>query len=110
RNVVNLQLAPNGKYVVATVSEPATGAKNIIVPNYVTESGYTEDIPGRSKVGDTQNRTRLVVINAENGDTKNVDHGQRLAVTPPPQRTEMNPTEQPRVSTGSYTQRSQPAA
>src|SRR6185503_10988164 len=105
QNVLNLNLSPDGKYVIATVSEPATGAKNIIVPNYVTESGYTEDIPGRSKVGDTQNRTRLVVINTENGDTKNVDHGQRLPTAPPPQRTEMNATEQQRVSTGSGSDR-----
>ena len=105
QNVINLNLSPDGKYVIATVSEPGTGSKNTIVPNYVTESGYTEDIPGRSKVGDTQNRTRLVVINSENGDTKNVDHGQRLPAAAPPQRTEMNPTEQPRVNTGSASDR-----
>jgi dipeptidyl aminopeptidase/acylaminoacyl peptidase len=113
QNVLNLNLSPDGKYVIATISEPGTGSKNTIVPNYVTESGYTEDIPGRSKVGDTQNRTRLVVINTENGDTKNVDHGQRLPAAAPPQRTEMNPTEQQRVITGSGRdwidpQRSQP--
>ena len=79
QNAINLNLSPDGKYVIATVSEPATGAKNTIVPNFVTESGYTEDIPGRTKVGDAQNRTRLVIINAETGETKNVDHGQRLA-------------------------------
>jgi dipeptidyl aminopeptidase/acylaminoacyl peptidase len=98
QNVINLNLSPDGKYVIATVSEPATGSKNTIVPNYVTESGYTEDIPGRSKVGDTQNRTRLVVISTESGDTKNVDHGQRLAAAAPPQRTEMNATGQQGVS------------
>jgi hypothetical protein len=76
-NVVNLQLAPNGKYVIATISEPAAGAKNIIVPNYVTESAYTEDIPGRSKVGDVQARTRLMIIDVETGEAKNVDHGQK---------------------------------
>jgi hypothetical protein len=70
------------------------------MPNYVTESGYGRNIPGRSKVGDTQNRARLVVINTENGDTRNVDHGQRLPAAAPPQRTEMNPTEQSRASTG----------
>jgi dipeptidyl aminopeptidase/acylaminoacyl peptidase len=112
QNVINLNLSADGKYVIATVSEPATGSKNTIVPNYVTESGYTEDIPGRSKVGDTQNRARLVVINAETGDTKNVDHGQRLPATPPPQRTEMNATDQQRANTGgggdrTETQRSQ---
>ena len=78
QNVVNLSLSPDGKYVIATVTEPGTGSKNTIVPNFVTESGYTEDIPGRTKVGDTQNRTRLTIINVETGETKNIDHGQRL--------------------------------
>src|SRR5436190_3427585 len=114
QNVINLNLSPDGKNVIATVSEPSTGSRNTIVPNYVTESGYTEDIPGRSKVGDTQNRARLVVVNVETGEIKTVDHGQRLAAAPL-QRTEMNATEQPRVSTGSVsdrgdTQRSQPPA
>jgi dipeptidyl aminopeptidase/acylaminoacyl peptidase len=90
QNAVNLNLSPDGKYVIATISEPGAGSKNTIVPNFVTESGYTEDLPGRTKVGDTQNRTRLVIINVETGETKNVDHGQRLPASPPPQRTELN--------------------
>jgi len=88
RNVTNLQLAPNGKYVVATVSEPPSGAKNIIVPNYVTESAYTEDISGRTKVGDVQGRTRLMIIDVETGESKNVDHGQKLVTVPQTQTTE----------------------
>jgi len=105
QNVVNLNLSPDGKYVIATINEPGAGSKNTIVPNYVTESAYTEDIPGRNKVGDTQNRTRLVVINVETGETKNVDHGQKLPATAPPQRTEMNATDPQRVSTGSGSDR-----
>ncbi|PYS87346.1 MAG: S9 family peptidase, partial [Acidobacteria bacterium] len=98
QNVVNLNLSPDGKYVIATITEPATGSKNTIVPNFVTESGYTEDISGRTKVGDTQGRTRLTIINVETGETKPIDHGQRLPATPATQRTEMNATEQARVS------------
>jgi dipeptidyl aminopeptidase/acylaminoacyl peptidase len=94
QNAIALNLSPDGKYVIATVSEPATGSKNTIVPNYVTESAYTEDISGRTKVGDTQGRTRLMIIDAETGETKSIDHGQRLPATPPAQRTEMNTTEQ----------------
>src|SRR5262252_7291040 len=37
QNVINLNLSPDGKYVIATVSEPGIGSKNTIVPNYVTE-------------------------------------------------------------------------
>ena len=98
QNVVNLNLSPSGKFVIATVTEPGTGSKNTIVPNFVTESGYTEDIPGRTKVGDVQNRTRLVIIDAETGDTRNVDHGQNLPATQPPQHTETTTTEQAAVA------------
>src|SRR5256714_1779375 len=101
QGIANLSLSPDGKYVIATITEPGTGSKNTIVPNYVTESAYTEDIPGRTKVGDTQNRTRLVVIDVESGETKNIDHGQKLLATPPVQRTEMNASESARVSTES---------
>jgi len=93
QNAVALTLSPDGKYVIATISEPGAGAKNTIVPNYVTESAYTEDITGRTKVGDTQNRARFVIIDVETGETRNVDHGQRLPATPPVQRTELNATE-----------------
>src|SRR5690606_3886642 len=62
QNAGQILLSPDGKYVIVTVSEAATGAKNTIVPNYVTESGYTEDIPSRSKVGDTQGRGKLAII------------------------------------------------
>jgi hypothetical protein len=42
QSVSFLSLSPDGKNVFATVNESATGAKTTIVPNYVTESGYTE--------------------------------------------------------------------
>jgi dipeptidyl aminopeptidase/acylaminoacyl peptidase len=76
-----LQLSPDGKYVIATVLETATGAKTNPVPNYITESGFTEEIPGRTNVGEVQGRSRLVVIDAETGEVKNVDHGQKAGET-----------------------------
>lgn len=108
QNAININLSPDGKRVIATITEPGSGAKNTIVPNYVTESGYTEDIPGRSKVGDVQNRTRLVVIDVETGDTKNVDHGQKLPANPATQRTEMNTTEQAQRERGEAKTTSEP--
>ena len=86
----NMSLAPDGKSVIVVINESATGAKNTIVPNYVTESAYTEDIPSRTKVGDLQGRNRIAIISVESGESKWVDHGQRLTVTPPVQRTEQN--------------------
>jgi dipeptidyl aminopeptidase/acylaminoacyl peptidase len=88
QSVAALQLSPDEKTVVAAVIETPAGARNTIVPNYVTESTYTEDIPGRPNVGDSQARMRIALIDAATGDVKYVDHGQK--VTPPAatQRTE----------------------
>ena len=72
RNVVNPVASPDGQFVTFSLSKPATGAKVTIVPGYVTESGFTEPIPGRTKVGtplatseflvyDTARDTALVV-------------------------------------------------
>ena len=88
QNAGNMSLSPDGKSVIVTVNESATGAKNTIVPNYVTESGYTEDIPSRSKVGDVQGRGRIAIISVETGEVTWVDHGQRLPAAPPTQKTE----------------------
>jgi dipeptidyl aminopeptidase/acylaminoacyl peptidase len=81
QNVAGLQLAPDGKSVIATVIEAPIGSKNTIVPNYVTESSYTEDIPGRNNVGDTQSRARLAILDVTTGEAKWVDHGQKQAAS-----------------------------
>jgi dipeptidyl aminopeptidase/acylaminoacyl peptidase len=94
QGVVNLSLAPDGAYVIATLNEPGAGAKNTIVPNFVTETAFTEDIPSRTKVGDTQGRTRMFVVNVETGDARPVEHGQREVAPQVRTRTELNATEQ----------------
>lgn len=90
QSVGNLTLSPDGKYVLASVFQSATGAKSSIVPNYVTESAYTEDIPARGNVGDAQGRTRMAIISVETGEVNWVDHGQKQAPAP-----EANPPQTP---------------
>ena len=63
QSATDLMLSPDETHVFITVAERPQGAKNTIVPNYVTESGYTEDIPARTNVGDTQARTLLATLN-----------------------------------------------
>lgn len=92
QNVTSLNLSPDGKHVIATLIEPNTSSKSTIVPNYVTESAYTEDIPGRAKAGDGGGRNRIVIIDVVTGETRNVDHGQRLA--PPTNQTTEQPPQQ----------------
>ena len=51
------------------VSERAQNAKTAIVPNFVTESAYTEDINTRTKVGDAQNKPKLAVFDLKTAKT-----------------------------------------
>jgi dipeptidyl aminopeptidase/acylaminoacyl peptidase len=85
QTVGNLQLIPDEKYVIADVFEsPATPAKATIVPNFVSDSAYTEDIPGRTNVGDSQGTSRLAILNVETGEVKWVDEAPRKAMSAMP--------------------------
>lgn len=53
--------SPDLKYVFYRLAEPAREAKRTIVPNYVTASGYTEDIPARTKVGQPTGSTEAYI-------------------------------------------------
>lgn len=53
KNVGNLSISTDGRYVVYQLIKTVEN-KNAQVPNYVTESGYTENIPTRVKVGSPQ--------------------------------------------------------
>ena len=65
-----LSVSPAGNAILFTTTTAAADARNGIVPNYVTSSGYTEDIPNRTKVGDAQPRTRLGFQSLPRGDVK----------------------------------------
>lgn len=61
KTIRGLALSPDGRFVTYQLYEAPTGAKSTIVPNYVTESGFTTDIPGRTKVGAPEGRYTFFV-------------------------------------------------
>lgn len=85
----SLSLSPSEDFVIASLSPaPPAGAaaqgqvrgpfgggsgKSTIVPNYITESSYTEDIPARTKVGDSQSANKFAIINLATGESKNIE-------------------------------------
>jgi dipeptidyl aminopeptidase/acylaminoacyl peptidase len=69
QSAVDLMLSPDDTHVFVVIAERPLGVKPTIVPNYVTETGYTEDIPARSNVGDSQERRLLAVLNIKTGKT-----------------------------------------
>jgi dipeptidyl aminopeptidase/acylaminoacyl peptidase len=75
QSVTDMQLTPDGKYVVAVIRTESEKAKKAVVPAYVTESAYTDTIPSREKVGDALPAARIAILNAANGDVKWFDHG-----------------------------------
>jgi dipeptidyl aminopeptidase/acylaminoacyl peptidase len=60
KSVEQPRLTPDGNYVTYRLTKNAN-AKTTIVPSYVTASGFTEDIPGRTKVGAPLNTSDLFV-------------------------------------------------
>jgi len=64
--VYNTELSPDQDYVTFILRERPSGVKNTIVPNYVTESGFTKDIPGRPDVGAKQTTYELGIYDIAN--------------------------------------------
>ncbi len=60
KNIDAVRVSPDEKFITYRLTKVA-GAKNTIVPNYVTETGFTTDIPSRTKVGSTQNAYEFFV-------------------------------------------------
>jgi dipeptidyl aminopeptidase/acylaminoacyl peptidase len=65
--LVNAQVSPSGRYVLFTLVVRAEGQRSTIVPNFVTESGFTEDISARPKVGEAQAPGRAGILDVATG-------------------------------------------
>ncbi|MBL7814473.1 MAG: prolyl oligopeptidase family serine peptidase [Saprospiraceae bacterium] len=74
----NQSISADEGFVIYRMSQPAANEKRTIVPNYVTESGFTEDIPGRAKVGAIRGAQELWIYNIKKDtvlqvSTKNIE-------------------------------------
>jgi dipeptidyl aminopeptidase/acylaminoacyl peptidase len=61
--VQNVQLSPDGNYVTFQLHKAAKDAKRTIVPSYVKETGFTEDLNARDKVGRPNGTYELGIYN-----------------------------------------------
>ena len=64
KSLFGATISPDGRYISYRLFKAGQG-KNTIVPSYVTESGFTEDIPGRTKVGAPQGTQDLYIFDTE---------------------------------------------
>jgi dipeptidyl aminopeptidase/acylaminoacyl peptidase len=73
KNISGQQASPDGQFVTYKLAEADKSAKSAIVPNYVTESGFTEDIPGRTKVGAPEGVSEFWIYDVKKDTTRKVD-------------------------------------
>lgn len=59
-----ISVSPNSRFISYRMSRQAANAKTTIIPNYVTESGFTTDINGRTKVGAPLGSSEFFVFDA----------------------------------------------
>lgn len=51
KKLIALNISPDGRFITYNLVEIIKAAKHTIVPEYVTRSGYTDNIPGRTVAG-----------------------------------------------------------
>ncbi|HEY5614557.1 MAG TPA: prolyl oligopeptidase family serine peptidase, partial [Bacteroidota bacterium] len=83
KNAFSFVLSPDEQYVTFILSQSAGDAKRTIVPNYVTESGFTEDINARTKVGEPQTTYEFFVYNVVLDSVMQVKPDDVQGVLPP---------------------------
>jgi dipeptidyl aminopeptidase/acylaminoacyl peptidase len=87
QTVSDAQLTADGRFAIVAFTAEAEKAKKTNVANYASESGYTEDISAREKVGDPINSTKLASISTSNGEVKWFESGLK-PVEPPKSETQ----------------------
>ena len=60
-----LNISPDGRFISYRLTKPAANAKSTIVPNYVTETGFTTDIAARTKVGAPEGSSEFFIYDRE---------------------------------------------
>ena len=65
KNLFAPVVSANGRFVAYRLSKLPANAKNTIIPNYVTETGFTTEINGRTKVGAPLASTELYLYDRE---------------------------------------------
>ena len=58
-------VSPNSRFITYRLVKQAEGTKITQVPNYVTASGFTEEIPNRTKVGGPQSTSEEYIFDTQ---------------------------------------------
>ena len=74
-NIVhNIKFSPDEKFITYNIFQPPYIVKKTFIPNYITESGYTEIIPSREKAGSQQGIDKMYIYDIINDTVYQVDN------------------------------------
>ncbi len=65
KRISGLTMSPDGRFITYHLITSPKDEKRTIVPNYVTASGWTEDIPNREKVGGPQSTSETFIFDTQ---------------------------------------------
>ncbi len=74
--IFSINLSPDEKYATFLLSESLPEAKQTIVPNYVTRTGYTETIDSHTKAAQSSRAYKTGIMDVSSGKVVWVDYGQ----------------------------------
>ncbi|MDP9200363.1 MAG: prolyl oligopeptidase family serine peptidase [Gemmatimonadota bacterium] len=60
--VSDFSISPTGRFLLITTRTPSSGTRTTDIPQYITGSGYTEELRVRTKVGDAEQKGRIALI------------------------------------------------
>jgi len=60
--VNDFSISPSGNSLLISTRIPASGQRTTDIPQYVTRSGYTEELRVRTKVGDSEQKGRVALV------------------------------------------------
>ena len=69
-SVAAVSVSPSGEAALLRLVTAPTASQRAIVPNYITASGYTEDLTIRTKVGDAEATERVAFMTLPTGDVR----------------------------------------
>ena len=72
KNMQSLAVSPDGRFVSYRLFKSAPGNRGTIVPDYVTESGFTTDLPARTKVGEAQGTFEMFIYDRTTDSLYNI--------------------------------------
>ena len=65
KSIRDLSISHDGKFISYSLYQPAEKKHPTIIPDYVTETGFTTNIPGREKVGEPQGNSEFFIYDIQ---------------------------------------------